>query len=182
VIGGIPPASRNHRVPTGCDTPATAAAPSLGTPRAIASQNRTRSSRRAADGRPGDHIWPRIARIACWRFPAPISPHLQIEVLRRPAEFAQYTSAAFAELAGDCQVTLSMGRKGQCWDNALSESFFSSIKGELLDLQPWPAKAGARRAIVEYIGWFNGTRLHSALGYLSPAELRPQPVRRFSRM
>jgi transposase InsO family protein len=82
----------------------------------------------------------------------------------------QYTSAAFAELAGDCQVTLSVGRKGQCWDNALSESFFSSIKGELLDLQPWPTKAGARRAIVEYIGWFNGTRLHSALGYFSPAE------------
>ena len=82
----------------------------------------------------------------------------------------QYTSAAFAELAGDCQVTLSVGRKGQCWDNALAESFFSSIKGELLDLQPWPTKAGARRAIVEYIGWFNGTRLHSALGYLSPAE------------
>jgi transposase InsO family protein len=82
----------------------------------------------------------------------------------------QYTSAAFAELAGDCQVTLPVGRKGQCWDNALSESFFSSIKGELLDLQPWPTKAGARRAIVEYIGWFNGTRLHSALGYLSPAE------------
>jgi transposase InsO family protein len=82
----------------------------------------------------------------------------------------QYTSAAFAELAGDCQVTLSVGRKGQCWDNALSESFFSSIKGELLDLQPWPTRAGARRAIVEYIGWFNGTRLHSALDYLSPAE------------
>ena len=76
----------------------------------------------------------------------------------------------FAELAGDCQVTLSAGRTGQCWDNALSESFFSSIKGELPDLQPWPAKAGARRAIVEYIGWFNGTRLHSALDYLSPAE------------
>jgi transposase InsO family protein len=82
----------------------------------------------------------------------------------------QYTSAAFAELAGDCQVTLSVGRKGQCWDNALSESFFSSIKGELLDLQPWPTRAGARRAVVEYIGWFNGTRLHSALDYLSPAE------------
>jgi transposase InsO family protein len=82
----------------------------------------------------------------------------------------QYPSAAFAELAGDCQVTLSVGRKGQCWDNALSESFFSSIKGELLDLQPWPTKAGVRRAVVEYIGWYNGTRLHSTLGYLSPAE------------
>lgn len=82
----------------------------------------------------------------------------------------QYTSAAFAELAGDCQVTLSAGRTGQCWDNALAESFFASIKGELLDLQTWPTHAMARRAIVEYIGWYNGTRLHSTLGYLSPAE------------
>ena len=54
--------------------------------------------------------------------------------------------------------------------NALSESFFASIKGELLDLQAWPTKAAARRAIVEYIAWYNGTRLHSTLGYRSPAE------------
>ena len=81
----------------------------------------------------------------------------------------QYTSAAFAELAGDCQVTLSVGRKGQCWDNALAESFFSSLKGELTDNQAWPTRAGARRAIVEYTGWYNGTRLHSTLGYRSPA-------------
>jgi putative transposase len=73
-------------------------------------------------------------------------------------------------LASDCQVTLSVGRTGQCWDNALAESFFASIKGELLDLQAWPTHAMARRAIVEYIGWYNGTRLHSTLGYLSPAE------------
>jgi transposase InsO family protein len=66
----------------------------------------------------------------------------------------QYTSAQFAALAGDCQVDLSVGRTGQCWDNALSESFFASIKGELLDLQAWPTRATARRAIVEYIGWF----------------------------
>ena len=82
----------------------------------------------------------------------------------------QYTSAAFADLASDCGVTLSLGRTGQCWDNALSESFFASIKGELLDLQAWPTKAAARRAIVEYIAWYNGTRLHSTLGYRSPAE------------
>jgi transposase InsO family protein len=63
----------------------------------------------------------------------------------------QYTSAEFAGLAGDCAVTLSHGRAGQCWDNALSESFFASIKGELLDLQAWPTRAMAKRAIVEYI-------------------------------
>ena len=82
----------------------------------------------------------------------------------------QYTSAAFAELAGDHHVVLSLGRKGQCWDNALAESFFASIKGELTDNRPWPTRAAARRAIVEYIGWYNGTRLHITLGYLSPAE------------
>jgi transposase InsO family protein len=82
----------------------------------------------------------------------------------------QYTSAEFASLASDYGVTLSVGRTGQCWDNALSESFFASIKGELLDPQAWPTRAMASRAIVEYIAWYNGTRLHSALGYRSPAE------------
>jgi hypothetical protein len=67
VSDGIPPASRNHLDPTADDTPVSAAASSLDDPRAIASQNRTRSSRRAVDGRPGDHIFPRISRIAIWR-------------------------------------------------------------------------------------------------------------------
>jgi transposase InsO family protein len=82
----------------------------------------------------------------------------------------QYTSAAFAHLAQDCQVALSVGRKGQCWDNAVAESFFASLKGELTDARAWPARAAACRAVVEYIAWYNGTRLHSTLGYRSPAE------------
>lgn len=49
-------------------------------------------------------------------------------------------------------------------------SFFASLKGELTDLRAWPARAAARHAVVEYIGWHNGTRLHSTLGYQSPAE------------
>jgi transposase InsO family protein len=82
----------------------------------------------------------------------------------------QYTSAAFADLAGELHVSLSVGRTGQCWDNALAESFFASLKGECLDRQSWPTRASARRAVVDYIGWFNGTRLHSSLGYLTPDE------------
>ena len=82
----------------------------------------------------------------------------------------QYTSTQYATLAGDFDVRLSVGRTGQCWDNALAESFFASLKGECIDQQPWPTRAGARRAVVEYIAWFNGTRLHSALGYLTPNE------------
>ena len=82
----------------------------------------------------------------------------------------QYTSAAFAGQADDYQVVLSLGRTGQCWDNALAESFFASLKGELIDIRSWATRAAARRAIVEYIGWYNGTRLHSTLGYRSPAQ------------
>ena len=95
---------------------------------------------------------------------------LTVEVLRRPIESAQYTSGDYATLADDLAVTLSSGRTGQCWDNALAESFFASLKGECLDHQPWPTRAAARRATVEYIAWYNGTRLHSALGYMTPAE------------
>jgi transposase InsO family protein len=47
---------------------------------------------------------------------------------------------------------------------------FASIKSELIDHQAWPTRAAARRAMVEYIAWYNGTRLHSTLGYRSPAE------------
>jgi transposase InsO family protein len=82
----------------------------------------------------------------------------------------QYTSWDYAILAGDLEVVLSHGRTGQCWDNALAESFFASLKGECLNEQPWPTRAAARRAVVEYIGWYNGARLHSALGYLTPDE------------
>jgi transposase InsO family protein len=82
----------------------------------------------------------------------------------------QYTSGDYATLADDLEVALSTGRTGQCWDNALAESFFASLKGECLDQQPWPTRAAARRATVEYIAWYNGTRLHSALGYRTPDE------------
>jgi transposase InsO family protein len=95
---------------------------------------------------------------------------LTVEVSRRPVESAQYTSGDYATLADDLAVCLSTSRTGQCWDNALAESFFASLKGECLDHQPWPTRAAARHATVEYIAWFNGTRLHSALGYRTPDE------------
>jgi putative transposase len=63
---------------------------------------------------------------------------------------------------------LSSGRTGQCCDNPLAESFLASLKGECLDQQPWPTRTAARVATVQYIVWYNGTRLHSALGYTVP--------------
>jgi putative transposase len=83
----------------------------------------------------------------------------------------QYTSQQFAALAAEFGVRLSVGRTGQCWDNALAESFFATIKRELLDTLTWPSKAVARTAIFDFIeGWYNLHRLHSSLGYRSPAE------------
>jgi len=82
----------------------------------------------------------------------------------------QYTSAQFAHTARELGVRLSVGRTGQCWDNALAESFFATIKGELLDHRSWPSHDAARAAIFDYIEeWYNTRRRHSALGYLSPA-------------
>ncbi|MEU6260987.1 IS3 family transposase [Streptomyces sp. NPDC047043] len=83
----------------------------------------------------------------------------------------QYTSRELASLAAELNVRLSVGRTGQCWDNALAESFFATIKRELLDTRTWSSRAAARTAIFEFIeGWYNLHRLHSSLGYRSPAE------------
>jgi transposase InsO family protein len=99
-------------------------------------------------------------------------------VRRRPASGlvfhsdrgCQYTSAQHARLAAVHGIRLSVGRRGQCWDNAVAESFFSTIKTELIHRQPWPTHTAARQAIFEYIeGWYNTRRRHSTLGYLSPA-------------
>ena len=98
---------------------------------------------------------------------------------RRPAEGVifhsdrgcQYTSHDYAALARANGVVLSVSRKGECWDNAVAESFFATIKRELINDRPGPARAGLNRAVFGYIeGWYNTRRLHSSLGYLSPAE------------
>jgi transposase InsO family protein len=82
----------------------------------------------------------------------------------------QYTSKEYASLAAELGVTLSVGRKGECWDNAVAESFFATLKGELIDIRGWPTIAGVRRAVFEFIeGWYNTRRLHSSLRYCSPA-------------
>ena len=68
----------------------------------------------------------------------------------------QYTSHQFATLATEFGVRLSVGRTGQCWDNALAESFFATIKRELLDTRTWPSRAAARTAIFDGCGSFEG--------------------------
>ncbi|MFE4414124.1 integrase core domain-containing protein [Streptomyces sp. NPDC056821] len=91
--------------------------------------------------------------------------------MQRPIESAQYTSREFTLLASELDIQLSVGRTGQCWDNALAESFFATLKNELFGDRPWPSRSIARTAVFEWIeGWYNLHRLHSSLGYRSPAD------------
>src|SRR6267378_8530579 len=162
----MPPASRNQRVPTGGDTPTPIAASSLDRPAAINAQKRSRSSRRAIPGRPGDLNLSRNAR-SDRRLPA-IATFLPV-VLRRPVDSAQYTSLAFGGRCREAGVRPSMGSVGDAYDNALCESFFATLECELLDRERFRTQADARLALFDFIeGWYNPRRRHSALDYLSP--------------
>ena len=64
-----------------------------------------------------------------------------------------------------------MSRKGDCWDNAVAESFFATIKGEMIDHEDYATRTAAIDAIADYIdGFYNPRRRHSAINYLSPIE------------
>lgn len=83
----------------------------------------------------------------------------------------QYTAGGFRELLHRHGIVQSLSRPGQCWDNAVAESFFSTLKEELIYRGSWPSRAAARRAIFEYVEvFYNRERMHSALGYLSPVD------------
>lgn len=69
------------------------------------------------------------------------------------------------------KITQSMSRKGNCWDNAVAESFFKTIKHECLYRYKFCSHAQLYSCIEEYINWYNTKRLHSGLGYLSPLEM-----------
>jgi putative transposase len=88
---------------------------------------------------------------------------------------SQYTSGDYrAELAAHGMIA-SMSGKGDCYDNAVAESFFSTLEFELLMQNEWHTREEARRAIFRYIEtWYNRQRRHSTLGYLSPAEYEQQ--------
>ena len=82
----------------------------------------------------------------------------------------QYTSDAFKKLCRAMGITQSMGTVGDSYDNAMAESFWSSLKRELVDDAYFATKEDARLAIFEWVMWYNSERLHSSLGYASPQE------------
>ena len=93
------------------------------------------------------------------------------KVIHHSDHGCQYTSIAFGKRCLEMGVRPSFGSVGDCYDNALCESFFATLETELLDRQTLRTHREARRAIFSFIeGWYNPRRLHSAIGYLSPAE------------
>jgi len=77
--------------------------------------------------------------------------------------------AAFQQLLRDENITCSMSRKGNCWDNAMMESFFATLKKERIHLEEYATRAEARTSVFDYIErFYNRLRRHSALGYVSP--------------
>jgi putative transposase len=90
----------------------------------------------------------------------------------------QYTSIAFGLRCQEAGVTPSMGSRGDCYDNAISESFFATLECELLDRSTLRTHTQARTTLFDYIeGFYNTHRRHSALGYLSPAEFERRAAR-----
>jgi putative transposase len=84
---------------------------------------------------------------------------------------SQYASNQYQVRLQRHGITCSMSRKGNCWDNAVVESFFATLKKDLIHRHPWPTRRGAREAIGDYIeGFYNPYRRHSYLGQLSPAQ------------
>jgi putative transposase len=93
-------------------------------------------------------------------------------VLRRPFESAQYASADYRKLMRSADFQALMSRKGDCYDNAPMECFFHTIKTELVHHRLYATRQQARRDIFAYIeGFYNRTRRHSAIGYISPIEM-----------
>ena len=111
-------------------------------------------------------------------------------VVHHSDQGSQYTSLAFSSRCRELNVTLSMGSVGDCFDNAMAESFFATLECELLGLSgPFADPADAEARVFEFLeGFYNTRRLHSRLGYRSPVEFEraavvhrhPQPVHRLS--
>jgi transposase InsO family protein len=95
-------------------------------------------------------------------------------LLHHSDQGSQYTSAAYESQLVDANIQMSMSRVGNCYDNAVAESFFGTLKAECVTSQ-FATHALARTTIFEYIEvWYNRQRLHSTLGYLSPVDFEQQ--------
>jgi putative transposase len=124
-------------------------------------------------------------RIVGWSMADHMRTELVLDALqmalgrRRPApgliwhsdQGSQFVSLAFGQQARAAGIAQSMGSRGDAYDNAVAESFFATLKKELIHARAWPTKAELRTEVLDYIEvFFNRRRRHSTLGFLSPAQ------------
>ena len=137
------------------------------------------SSRRVVGWSLADHLRTELALDALTmalttRCPAP-------GLIHHADRGTQYLSSAYADRLAAHHLRQSVGHPGTCWDNAVAESFFATLKTELLHRQTWATRQQARTAIFEYIEvFYNRQRRHSTLGYLSPADFEDRYHRQAS--
>lgn len=130
-------------------------------------------------------------RVVGWAIDERIDSELCIRALkdaiaqRRPAaglvfhsdRGCQYASREFRKVLADHEIVQSMSRRGDCWDNAPAESFWSTLKTELMDQMPFATHEQARAVAAQYIeNFYNYRRLHSRIGYRSPAQFELEAV------
>ena len=128
-------------------------------------------------------VWSR--KVVGWSMRGDLKSELVLEALdmalwqRRPAngvihhsdQGSQYTSIAFGRRCREAGVEPSMGSVGDCYDNAMCESFFATLECELLNRRRFRSIEEAKLAVFDYIeGWYNTRRRHSGIGYRSPVE------------
>jgi transposase InsO family protein len=129
-------------------------------------------------------------RVVGWAMETHLRAELVLQALemaygqRRPSavvhhsdQGTQYTSIAFGTRCEEMGVRPSMGSVGDCFDNAMAESFFATLECELLDRCRFKTQAEAEIAVFDFIeGWYNPQRRHSSLGYLSPVQFEKRHV------
>jgi putative transposase len=104
-----------------------------------------------------------------------IYSHTIDTVLQRPIEFTQYVSLGFGLACTRAGISRSIGSVGDCYDNAVAETFFATLKKELVYRRSWSTRQELCSEVFEYIeGFYNPRRRHSTLGMLSPDEFEAQ--------
>lgn len=111
------------------------------------------------------------ARLVCDAVRMAVERRNASAVVHHSDHGSQYTSEEFAAVCRVSGIEISMGSVGDCYDNAMCESFFATLESEVIDRRRFRTRTQARHAIFIYIeGWYNLRRLHSSIGYMSPVE------------
>jgi len=102
------------------------------------------------------------------------SPDRRADLIFHSDRGSQYASSDFNQVLKECSIQPSMSRKGDCWDNACSETLFASLKVERLHGTRFQTIRQAKDETLDWLLWYNRTRLHSTLKYVSPTQFEQQ--------